>query len=125
MVPLGISYDTDRYQLALAKSNRRALAIRTNLVARRPAMAYRSASTIDNLLADALIRKVMRADGVEPQALKVLLEGTARRLAESRRARPAQIGPDLGRRSPFRAPLLLMGPAARTSGGGCGASRCG
>ena len=33
-------------------------------------MAYRSAQTVDDLLADALIQKVMRADRVEPQALK-------------------------------------------------------
>ena len=49
-------------------------------------MAYRSAQTIDDLLADSLIQKVMLADRVEPQALKTLLDGTARRIAESRRA---------------------------------------
>ncbi len=88
-------------------------------------MAYRSAQTIDDLLADALIQKVMRADRVEPQALKNLLDGTARRIAESRRAGSAQIGQDLGRRGSFRGPLLLMRPPTRATGGECGASLCG
>ena len=56
-------------------------------------MAYRSAQTIDDLLADSLIQKVMRADHVEPQALRTLLDGTARRIAESRRAATVQVGP--------------------------------
>ena len=88
-------------------------------------MAYGSAQTIDDLLADSLIQKVMLADGVEPQALKILLDGTARRIAESRRAATLQVGQDLGRRSSFRGPLLLMRPTARTTGGECGASLCG
>ena len=70
-------------------------------------MAYRSAQTIDDLLADSLIQKVMLADHVEPQALKTLLDGTARRIAESRRAATVQVGQDLGRRGWFRGPLLL------------------
>ena len=85
-------------------------------------MAYR-AQTIDDLLADSLIQKVMLADRVEPQALKALLDGTARRVAESRRA--AQVGQDLGRRDSFRGPLLLMRPISRATGGACGASLCG
>ncbi len=88
-------------------------------------MAYRSAETIDDLLADSLIQKVMLADHVQPQALKILLDGTARRLADSRRAASVQVGPDLGRRGFFRGPLLLMRPAARTTVGECGASLCG
>ncbi len=88
-------------------------------------MAYGSAQTIDDLLADSLIQKVMLADGVEPQALKTLLDGTARRIADSRRASAVQVGQDLGRRGFFRGPLLLMRPAARTTGGECGASLCG
>ena len=88
-------------------------------------MAYRSAQTIDDLLADALIQKVMLADHVEPQALKSLLEGTALRIAESRRGATVQVGQDLGRRGSFRGPLLLMRPAARATGGECGASLCG
>jgi hypothetical protein len=88
-------------------------------------MAYRSAQTVDDLLADPLIQKVMLADRVEPQALKTLLDGTARRIAESRRAATGQMGQDLGRRGFFRGPLLLMRPTGRTTGGECGASLCG
>ena len=85
-------------------------------------MAYQSVQTIDDLLADSLIQKVMLADRVEPQALKLLLDGTARRLAASRRAASVQVGQDLGRRGPFRQPLLLT---RRAASGECGASLCG
>ena len=88
-------------------------------------MAYRSAETIDDLLADSLIQKVMLADHVEPQALKTLLDRTARRLADLRRAAAVQVGQDLGRRGFFRGPLLLMRPTPRATGGECGASLCG
>ncbi len=88
-------------------------------------MAYRSAQTIDDLLADSLIQMIMLADHVEPQALKSLLDGTARRIADSRRASGVQVGQDLGRRGSFRGPLLLTRPATRTTGGECGASLCG
>jgi hypothetical protein len=87
-------------------------------------MAYR-AQKIDDLLADSLVQKVILADHVEPQALKSLLDGTARRIAESRRAATVQVGQDLGRRGFFRGPLLLMRPTPRTTGGECGASLCG
>jgi len=88
-------------------------------------MAYRNAETIDDLLADSLIQKVMLADRVEPQALRTLLDGTARRLADSRSAAKVQVGQDLGRRGWFRGPLLLTRAATRTTGGECGASLCG
>jgi hypothetical protein len=42
-------------------------------------------TTIDDLLADSLIQTVMRADRVEPQALKTLLNGVAGRIAARRR----------------------------------------
>jgi hypothetical protein len=88
-------------------------------------MAYGSAQTIDDLLADSLIQKVMLADHVEPQALRSLLDGTARRIADSRRASAVLVGQDLGRRTTFRGPLLLARPLTRTPGGECGASLCG
>ena len=87
-------------------------------------MAHRYVPTIDDLLADTLIQKVMLADRVEPQALKTLLDGTARRIADSRRASAVQVGQDLGRRGSFRGPLLLMRPTTRTTGGECRASLC-
>jgi hypothetical protein len=88
-------------------------------------MAYRSAETIDDLLADPLIQKVMRADHVESQALKSQLIGTACRIADSQRAGAVQVGQDLGRRGSFRGPLLLMRPTPRAMIGYCGASLCG
>jgi hypothetical protein len=87
-------------------------------------MAHRNAPTIDDLLADALIQKVMRADHVEPQTLRSLLDGTARCIA-SRRASSVQVGQDLGRRGSFRGPPLLMRPITRTRNGECGPSLCG
>ena len=88
-------------------------------------MAHRNAPTIDDLLADALIQKVMRADRVEPQALKVLLQGTARRVVDARRAGSAHLGRDLRRRVAPRAPLILIAPATRATGRECGAAVCG
>ena len=88
-------------------------------------MANQNAPTIDHLLADPLIQKVMRADRVEPLALRNLLDVTARRIAESRRAGAVQVGQDLGRRGSFRGPLLLMRPTRSATGGECGASLCG
>jgi hypothetical protein len=88
-------------------------------------MAYRSAETIDDLLADSLIQKVMLADHVEPQALRTLLDGTARRLADARGAVAVQVRQDLGRRGSFRGPLLLMRPKSHAAVGQCGASLCG
>jgi hypothetical protein len=88
-------------------------------------MAYRSAETIDDLLEDSLIQKVMLADHVEPKSLRTLLDGAARRLADSRRTASVQVGQDLGRRGLFRGQLLVMRPVARTMVGECGASLCG
>jgi len=124
---------TDRYQRAIPTGTipRLSSQIAAGNDAGRPverntSMAYRSAETIDDLLADSLIRKVMLADRVEPDALKTLLDGTARRLADARRAVAVQVGQDLGRRGFVRGPLLLMRPTPRSTGGGqCGASLCG
>ena len=44
-------------------------------------MSLNHRPTIDDLLADSLVQTVMRADHVEPQALKTLLNGVASRIA--------------------------------------------
>ena len=89
-------------------------------------MAYRSAQTIDDLLADSLIQKVMLADHVEPQALKTLLDGTARRIAEFAASRPpCRSGRISAGAARFADRSLLTRPTTRTSGGECGASLCG
>jgi hypothetical protein len=61
------------------------------------AMSLSYNPTIDDLLADSLIQTVMRADHVEPQALRSLMHGVASQVAESR---------GLGARQPA---LLLIG----------------
>ena len=47
-------------------------------------MSFNSVPTADELLADGLVRAVMRADHVEPQELKTLLSDVAGRLARRR-----------------------------------------
>jgi hypothetical protein len=47
-------------------------------------MSLRHISTIDELLGDSLVQAVMRADNVEPQALRILLADTAARVAAAR-----------------------------------------
>lgn len=47
-------------------------------------MSLRHGPSLDDLLADSLIQTVMRADHVEPEALKALLNGAARRIAAGR-----------------------------------------
>ncbi len=49
-------------------------------------MSLRHGPTIDELLGDSLVQAVMRADNVEPQALRTSLADTAVRLANPRRA---------------------------------------
>ena len=87
-------------------------------------MAQQNASTIDDLLADPLIQKVMYADHVEPQALRTLLTGMARRLGDSMGASSVQMREDLGRRGSLRGPLALVRASARVRDGECGASLC-
>ena len=87
-------------------------------------MAHPNAPTIDDLLADPLIQKVMYADHVEPQALRTLLTGTARRLGDSIRANSVQMRQDLGRRSLVRGAPALMRASPRLRDGECGASLC-
>ena len=43
-----------------------------------------SPQTVDDLLGDSLIQAVMRADGVEPRALKVMLTGVGAKVAAHR-----------------------------------------
>ena len=47
-------------------------------------MTHRYAPTIDELLGDQLILAVMRADRVDPRALRAQLEGAANRIAGHR-----------------------------------------
>jgi hypothetical protein len=47
-------------------------------------MLPRPSLTLDDLLADSLIQTVMQADRVEPEAVRALMDGAARRLAAGR-----------------------------------------
>jgi hypothetical protein len=91
-------------------------------------MSLHHRPTIDELLADSLIQKVMRADGVEPQALKALLNGAAGRIAEARASRAGVVfvGAPAERRNPLRRPGAPAPArrAARSYGGECGSALC-
>jgi hypothetical protein len=53
-------------------------------------MSLRHSPTVDELLGDSLVQAVMRADNVEPQALRALLANAALRVAAARvERRPA------------------------------------
>jgi hypothetical protein len=56
-------------------------------------MSLRYSPTIDELLGDSLVQAVMRADDVEPQALKTLLADAAFRIAAAPRERRPTSGP--------------------------------
>jgi hypothetical protein len=53
------------------------------------AMSLSHGPTLDDLLADPLIQTVMRADHVEPQALRALMSGAAGRIAAGRASQGA------------------------------------
>jgi hypothetical protein len=86
--------------------------------------------TIDDLLADSLIQTVMRADHVEPQALKSLLHGVAGRIGRPERASqpPAVVfvGTANDRRTPSRGGRATPAGrrAARVHDTGCGSAFC-
>jgi len=85
---------------------------------------------IDDLLADSLIQAMMRADHVEPQALKTLLDGVASRIGGPERAlqRPAAvfISSANNSRTPPRRGLSAPAPrrAARVRDARCGTFCC-
>ena len=66
-------------------------------------MTQRERPMIEELLADSLIRTVMRADHVEPQDLRSLMEGAAARIVARREAGAMWRGV-MFRESPFNRP---------------------
>ena len=75
-------------------------------------MFSRHNPTVDELLGDSLVQAVMRADKVEPQALRTLLEVAAGRIAAARgenELRPAS--------ALFANPPIDRRPAPRAAGG--------
>jgi hypothetical protein len=77
-------------------------------------MWIHSPQTIDDLLGDSLIQAVMRADRVEPRALKVMLTGVGAKVA-ARRQEPklALDGARVRFAGETKAPALLLAPPAR------------
>ena len=86
-------------------------------------MFKRHTPTVDELLGDSLVQAVMRADNVEPQALRTLLEGVAGRIAAARgetEPRPVSAlfaNPPIERRSAPR-PAMGQTRARPASAGG-------
>ncbi|MGO9423004.1 hypothetical protein [Roseiarcus sp.] len=94
-------------------------------------MSQRLSQTIDELLGDSLIQAVMRADNVEPLALRTMLADVAGRIAapradsESKSANVVFARPAIDRRGPSRGalqPARLRPPAVL---GPCGSALCG
>lgn len=82
-------------------------------------MSPRPSLTLDDLLADSLVQMVMRADNVEPDAVRALMDGAARRVAAGRASQcvgVAFVRTDGNGRSAFRAthpPVAGRRPRAR------------
>ena len=93
-------------------------------------MSLNHRPTIDDLLADSLVQTVMRADHVEPQALKTLLNGVANRIARrpegSQRPAAHFIGLTNDRRPPARSgnASQVARRVARRRDTGCGPAIC-
>ena len=92
-------------------------------------MPQRLSPTLDELLGDSLIQAVMRADNVEPQALRTLLVETAGRIAdrcdgERKSARVSFSRPPIDRRASLRG--LETPPRVRPAHpvGPCGSALC-
>jgi hypothetical protein len=92
-------------------------------------MSQRLSPTLDELLGDSLIQAVMRADNVEPQALRMLLAETAGRI-EARREGETKLAsvffsrPSIDRRATVRAlsPPSRVRPAQAV--GACASTLC-
>ncbi len=92
-------------------------------------MLQRHSPTIDELLGDSLIQAVMRADNVEPQALRSLLAGAAERIAVGREGelRPTSAlfaKPPIDRRATPRAANGPMRPRPALPADPCGWTLC-
>jgi hypothetical protein len=89
-------------------------------------MWLRRGPTINELLKDSLIHAVMRADNVEPQALRAVLTDAANRFAANRHERePASasgpfVNPRIGHRPTSRGPNLQARVRPQLQAGPCG-----
>ena len=93
-------------------------------------MSQRLSPALDELLGDSLIQAVMRADNVEPQALRTLLAETAGRIASGRSKRAGKTTDVLFARAPAdrRAPYRGARGSARVRpspfADSCGSALC-
>jgi hypothetical protein len=99
-------------------------------------MMGRDETTIDGLLADPMVRAVMRADGVTADALRSLLEEASSRLrAKRERAAKARAGvlfsnpvpllpPPLAWRFDAETKPFVPAKPARQPGGSCQSASC-
>jgi hypothetical protein len=91
-------------------------------------MSLRHSPTVDDLMADSLIQAVMRADHVEPQALKSLLNSAALRIGAARRGRALTVfgrSPIDRRKTPRGADAPpAAGRTARVASDDCGSALC-
>jgi hypothetical protein len=91
-------------------------------------MSLRYSSTIDELLGDSLVQAIMRADNVEPQALKTLLADAAFRVAatpgERRPARGLMTRPPIDRRATSRDASVPARVRRQLLAGPCGSALC-
>jgi hypothetical protein len=91
-------------------------------------MSLRHSPTIDELLGDSLVQAVMRADHVEPQALKTLLADAAFRVVTGRvEPRPANglsARPPIDRRATSRDASAPARVRRQSLFGPCGSALC-
>ena len=90
-------------------------------------MSLRHSPTIDELLGDSLVQAVMRADNVEPQALRTLLAGAAFRLAARREQRSASgllAKPPIDRRAASRGATAPARVRPASPAGPCESALC-
>jgi hypothetical protein len=84
--------------------------------------------TIDELLGDSLIQAVMRADRVEPQALRTLLAGASavidRRAGERKSAPAITMKAPIDRRPPLRGASGATRPRPAALDDPCGSALC-
>ena len=85
-------------------------------------MSLRHSPTIDELLGDSLVQAVMRADNVEPQALRTLLTDAAFRIAARRVERRSQRG--LSAKPPIDGRPAYRGANAPMRVRPCGSALC-
>ena len=91
-------------------------------------MSQRLSPTLDELLGDSLIQAVMRADHVEPQAVRALFAEPAGRIVRRGKGEPKAASvffprPSIDRRP---SPLTFAGPRAKPAQplGPCGSAIC-